>query len=215
MTDENNSMKTGTTVVGLLGDDYVILAADKRASMGKYIASHDVEKVKPLTDHIAVTTAGTVSTIQLVEKVARSRLRLKTLESKRKVKVKEAASLLTNINFRNMRTPFPEIASFLVGGFDDDGPHLFDVAPDGAMYELPDDTGYRAGGSGRMMAQSILDDAWEQGMSKDDAISLAQRAIEAAVQRDAGSGSGFYLAVIDDDGFQVVKDTETTPSITE
>ena len=66
-----------------------------------------------------------------------------------------------------------------------------------------------------MMAQSILDDAWEQGMSKDDAISLAQRAIEAAVQRDAGSGSGFYLAVIDDDGFQVVKDTETTPSITE
>lgn len=216
MTSETESMETGTTVVGILGDSHVILAADKRASMGKYIASHDVKKVKSLTDHVAVTTAGTVSTIQLVEKVARSRLRLRNLQSRRKVKVKEAASLLTNINFRNMRgTPFPDIASFLVGGFDDEGTHLFDVQPDGALYELPAENGYRAGGSGRMMAQSILDDSWEEGMNEDETVSLAEKAIQAAVQRDAGSGSGVLITVIDEDGFRTIKDTTTEPAITE
>lgn len=215
MTQTKESMDTGTTTMGIVGDGFVLLASDKRASMGKYIASHDVQKVKPLTDNIAITFAGTVSTIQFVKKVAQSRLRLKELNSGRKSTVKEAASVLTNINFRNARgNPMPTAASFIVGGFDD-APRLFDVQPDGAMYELPEDTQYRAGGSGRMMAQSMLDDSWEPGMSEDDTVDLAVRALTSAVKRDSGSGSGMFVTVIDEDGFRVVKETDTLPTVKE
>ena len=53
MSQNAKSMDTGTTTVGLLGEDYVLLAADRRASIGKFIASHDVDKVVSLTDHMA------------------------------------------------------------------------------------------------------------------------------------------------------------------
>jgi proteasome beta subunit len=214
MTQTDESMDTGTTTLGIVGDNFVLLASDKRASMGKYIASHDVKKVKPLTEHVAITFAGTVSTIQFVKKVAQSRLRLKELNSGRKSTVQEAASVLTNINFRNSRQPLPTAASFIVGGVDDE-PRLFDVQPDGAMYELPKDTQYRAGGSGRMMAQSILDDNWQPDMSEEDAIELAVRALTSAVKRDSGSGSGMYVTIVDEDGFRVVKETDTLPTVKE
>lgn len=215
MTHEDNAMDTGTTTVGLLGDDHVLLAADKRASVGKFIAQHDVDKVVNLTDHLAVTTSGTVATIQLVEKVARARLRLKNLESGRRTYVSEAANLLSTINFRNARQPRPEIAHFLLGGYDEDGAHLYDIFPGGTMSEIPPDEGYYASGSGSQMAFGLLEDAWEPGMDEDDAVSLAKKAITTAVQRDAGSGSGIIISVIDDDGYRVVEDMTVRPTIQE
>jgi proteasome beta subunit len=215
MTQTDESMDTGTTTLGLLGEDYVLLAADRRASVGKFIASHNVNKVQDLTDHIAVTTSGSVSTIQLVKKVAQARLRLKNLQSRRLTTVKEAANLITNINFRNARAPRPEIAHFLLGGFDDEGPHLFDIFPDGSLMKIPSEKGYYASGSGSQMALGLLEESWEQNMSEDEAAKLAVKAIRSAVQRDAGSGSGVLAAVIDEDGYRVVRDEDVRPTIEE
>jgi len=215
MSNTTDSMQTGTTTVGLLGDDFVLLAADKRASAGKFIARHDVDKVVDLTDHLAVTTSGTVSTIQLVEKVARARLRMKNLQSRRQTTVSEAANLITNINFRNARAARPEIAHFLLGGYDDTGAHLYDIFPDGSMGEIPEDRGYYASGSGSQLAFGLLEDAWEKDLDEDAAVDLAEKAITTAVQRDAGSGSGIMITVIDEDGYRVVKDASVRPTITE
>lgn len=215
MSQNAKSMDTGTTTVGLLGEDYVLLAADRRASIGKFIASHDVDKVVSLTDHLAVTTSGSVSTIQLVRKVAQARLRLKNLRSRRRTTVKEAANLLTNINFRNARAARPEIAHFLLGGYDDTGPHLFDIFPDGSLNKIRADRGYYASGSGAQMALGLLEESWEQGLDDEEATELAVKSIRSAVQRDSGSGSGVLVAVIDDDGYRVVQDSDTHPVIEE
>lgn len=215
MTDETKSLDTGTTTIGVLSDDFVMLAADKRATIGKRIARHDIEKVIALTDNIAVTTSGSVSSIQLVEKVARARLRLKDLQSRRGTKVSEAANLVTNINFRNARAARPEIARFLLGGYDESGPQLYDIFIDGSLSKVPRDNGYYASGSGSQLAMGLLEDSWEPGMSEDSAKELIERAMSSAVQRDAGSGSGILITKIDEDGYKVVSDDSVRPTVQE
>ena len=73
-------MKTGTTTVGLVAKDCIVLAADKRATAGHFIAGKKVDKVLPVSDSMAVTTAGSVSDIQLlvklIEEVGKAKLRV-------------------------------------------------------------------------------------------------------------------------------------------
>jgi hypothetical protein len=50
--------KTGTTTLGLVCKDGVVLAADKKATFGNLIASKETEKIFALDDNIAMTIAG-------------------------------------------------------------------------------------------------------------------------------------------------------------
>ena len=74
-------LKTGTTTLGLVCKEGLVLAADRRATAGYFIASKKVEKVLKITDDIAVTIAGTVSDIQLLVKLIKAELRQKNLRT--------------------------------------------------------------------------------------------------------------------------------------
>ncbi|CAM5339713.1 Proteasome subunit beta OS=Streptomyces fumanus OX=67302 GN=prcB PE=3 SV=1 [Streptomyces fumanus] len=50
----------GTTVLALTYRDGVLIAGDRKATMGHLIAQRDLEKVHPADDHTAVAFAGTV-----------------------------------------------------------------------------------------------------------------------------------------------------------
>jgi proteasome beta subunit len=87
--------KTGTTTVVLKGSDYVIIAADRRGSMGNYIPHKKTQKVIQVADKLAVTIAGYASEGQLLSKYLRSELKIMELKINRPVTVKEAANLLS------------------------------------------------------------------------------------------------------------------------
>ena len=72
MIEDKNIMKTGTTTVGLLCKDGIVLAADKRATAGYLIANKKFDKIISIADSIAVTVAGTVSDVQLLAKYIKS-----------------------------------------------------------------------------------------------------------------------------------------------
>ena len=74
-------LKTGTTTLSLMCKDGIVIAADKRATAGNFIASKKIDKIIKITDDIVVTTAGTVSDIQLVTKIIRAELKLKSLKN--------------------------------------------------------------------------------------------------------------------------------------
>ena len=65
-------MKTGTTTVGLVCKDGIVLAADKRATAGYLIAQKDADKIHQITENIAVTIAGTVSDAQLLVRLTQA-----------------------------------------------------------------------------------------------------------------------------------------------
>jgi len=199
---DNNFLKTGTTTVGILGKDIVVLAADKRATAGHLIVDKNVKKVMPINEDMAVTIAGTVSDIQLIVKYVKSELKLKELKTGRKATVKEAANLLSGINYHNIRryAGIGGVCHFLFGGTDAHGQHLYDLFPDGSITEITKKDGFISSGSGSVFAFGVLEDQWKPDLSESEAIDLAYRAINAALQRDTASGQGVDVFVIDKKG---------------
>lgn len=196
-------MKTGTTTVGIVCKEGVVLAADKRATAGFLILDKKAEKIHKITDNLAVTIAGTVSDIQLLIRVARSELNLKQIRKGEEITVKEAANLMGRLVYSNIRkfSVIPGVSHFILGGKDSTGFYIYDLFPDGTVTLIDD---YVSSGSGSVMAFGVLDTMFKKNMSIDEGVKLATTAINAALQRDAASGEGIDVATITKDGFKKV-----------
>jgi len=204
---EEKQIKTGTTTLGLVCKDGIVLAADKRATAGYFIASKKVDKVLQLTDDIAVTIAGTVSDIQLVVKLIKAELKLKELKTGKINTIKEATNLLAGIVYNNIRkySLIPGISHFLVGGRDATGFHLYDLSPDGAIQEIDD---FVSSGSGSIFVYGLLEDTFKKGMSVKEGIDVAVKGVNTAMQRDVASGNGINVFTITDKGVKEVMKQE-------
>tara|TARA_Y100000310_G_scaffold344051_1_gene454807 strand:- start:6791 stop:7447 length:657 start_codon:yes stop_codon:yes gene_type:complete len=212
--DENlkEHIRKGTTTVGIKCGDGIVLAADKRATLGgRIISNKTVDKVFPITDNIALTMAGVVSDAQLITKLIKAELRLKKVRTAKETNVKETANLLGSIVYQNIRklSPIMGITGFLLGGVDDSGFHLYDVGVDGSLLEHED---YVTDGSGFMMAYGVMDTLYDKGMKVNEGIKLAVQAISAAMQRDAATGEGIDVYTITSQGVKKVlaKKLDTT-----
>jgi len=196
-------MKTGTTTVGIVAKDCIILAADKRATAGHFIAGKRVNKVLKVTDKMGITTAGSVSDIQLLVKLIKAELSLRKLRTGRPNTVKEAANLLAGIVYGKIRnfSAIPGIVHFVFGGFDDEGATLYDIYPDGSISVVDD---FIASGSGGSFAFGVFDSQYKKDMTQEQAVVLAVKAVNSALQRDSASGDGIDVVVINKDGVKNV-----------
>ena len=206
--DEAGRLKTGTTTIGIVCKDCIVLAADKRATAGNLIADKRTRKVLPVTSRIAITTAGSVSDLQLLHKYLVAELKIKAMRSDGKeALVGEAANLLAGWTYHLIRSSWG-VVHFLVGGYDT-APRLYDVYPDGSIMDHDD---YVTSGSGSVFALGVLENKYKRGLSREDGVKLAVQAINASLARDSASGNGIDVFVIDKNGSQQVlsKDVATT-----
>jgi proteasome beta subunit len=210
MNDE--MLKTGTTTVAIVGKDCVILAADKRATAGNFIAGKKVDKVLPVSEYMALTTAGSVSDIQLLVKLIKAELTLRKLRTGRENKVNEAANLVAGLVYSNIRkfTVIPGIVHFLFAGFDSEGTHLYDIYPDGSITDVDD---FVCSGSGGTFAFGVLDAQYTKDLSQDKCVDLAVKCVNSALQRDSASGDGIDVVVINKDGVKKVFSKELFISV--
>jgi proteasome beta subunit len=202
-----NQLKTGTTTVGIRCKDGIVLAADKRATAGNLIVDKRAEKVHVITDDFALTIAGGVSDAQLLIKLIRAELKLKEIRTNKKPTAKEAANLLGGLLFSNIRRPsmLPGIVHFLLGGKDNTGMYLYDLFPDGSVTNIRD---YVSSGSGSVFAYGVLETQYKADISTTDAVKLAVKAVNTALQRDSCSGNGIEVVVINDKEIKRVMNKE-------
>ena len=80
----DEQLKSGTTTVGMVCKDGVILAADKRATAGNLIVTKHIEKIYEINEDLAITMAGTVSDAQLLAKLIKAELKLKEIRTGRR-----------------------------------------------------------------------------------------------------------------------------------
>ena len=202
-------LKTGTTTVGIVCKDGIILAADKRATAGHMIVDKRADKVHVISDDFAVTIAGNVSDAQLTIKLIRAELKLKEVRTYKKPSAKEAANLLGGILFSSIRRPsmLPGIAHFLLGGKDIHGLHLYDLFPDGSITRITD---FISSGSGSVFAYGVLETQYKKDMSTDEAVALAVKSVNTALQRDSASGNGIDVVVINEKEIKKVMHKEIT-----
>ena len=206
------NVKKGTTTLGLMCKDGLVLAAEKRATIGNFIADKRADKIVMITGNMALTTAGTVSDAQLLVKLIKAELRLKEVRTGHESTVKEAANLLGGMIYSNIRkmSMIPGITQFLLAGADNKGLHLYDLFVDGSVMKIAD---YVSSGSGSIVVYGILEAMYREDMSVKDGTELALKAINAAIQRDSGSGNGIVIYTITKDGTKKVLDRDLEASL--
>lgn len=193
--------KTGTTTVGLICKDGVILAAEKKSTMGYLVASKESEKILPVADHIAMTIAGVSGDAQTLGRYLKAELKLFEIQNQRKISVKGASTLLSNILQGSKYYPF--YVQLILAGFDDTGPAIFSLDAIGGWEE---EKKFFSTGSGSPMALGVLEDSYRDNISIEEGKKIAFRAIKAAIERDiASGGKGVDIAVITKDGIKITR----------
>ena len=180
----------GATTIGIVCQDGVVLASEKRVSYGFYIASKGGKKVFKITDQIGAACAGLVSDMQVLARDVEANANLFSMDVGRKISVRAAAKLMSNILFN--RRMMPLITQTIVAGIDDEGPSLWVLDVLGSV--LPDD--YAVVGTGTEVAIAVIEDNYRKDLTVAQAKDLAVRAIKSAISRDAMSGDGIDFLII-------------------
>ncbi|NLL95244.1 MAG: archaeal proteasome endopeptidase complex subunit beta [Thermoplasmatales archaeon] len=193
-----DSLKTGTTTIGIKCKDGVVMASERRATMGHMIAHTNVQKVFRITDNIGMTIAGLVGDAQLMVRYAQAEASLYSMKRGAPMSVTAAATLVANI----IRQGF--YLGLIVGGHDGEGGHVFSI--DGAGGCIEDD--YVSVGSGSPFALGAMEGSYREGMSREEGIDLAITALNSAMRRDSASGNGMIITFIGPDGFESVPEDD-------
>jgi len=192
----------GTTTVGVVCTDGVILSSDTRVTMGYFVAHKKGKKIYQIDDHIAMTISGSVADAQRVVEILKVNAKLYKLNNGRPIPIKSASRLVANLLFSARLAPL--IAQILVGGVDTTGPHVFALDPFGSLTEEK----CVATGSGSPIAYGVLEDKYKEGAKIKDILPVVVRAVDSAMKRDIASGDNFDIAVITKEGYRSLSTEE-------
>ena len=193
----------GTTTIGLVCKDGVVLATERRAVMGTFIASREAKKIYRLDDMLAMTTAGSVGDAQQLARIMSAEAKLYKMRRDKPMSPKAASTLLANVLSGSKYFPF--LVQLLVGGLNAEGPGLFSLDAVGGQIE---EKRAAATGSGSPMAYGVLEDRYAEDIAVDAAVELAIRALHTAMKRDSASGDSIEVVKITQDGYTKLSDEE-------
>jgi proteasome beta subunit len=191
----------GTTTVGVVCTDGVILASDTRVTMGYFVAHKQGKKIYQIDDHIAMTISGGVADAQYVVEVLKVNAKLYKLNNNRPMPVKAASRLVGNVLF-SARGGL--MAQILVGGVDDTGPHVFSLDPFGSLIEEK----CVATGSGSPIAYGVLEDKFKEDAKLKDMLPVVVQAVDSAMKRDIASGNNYDIVLITKKGYRALSTEE-------
>jgi len=208
--DEKNNNK-GTTTLGLVCEDGVVLATEKRATKGHMISHKDTKKLFRITDNIGLNIAGLVGDGQVLSRYLSSEVELYELKRKKTISVEAATTLLSNIMMGRRMMPY--YVGLVLGGVDPDGTgKVYSIDALGGA--IADD--YVAEGSGSQFVYGVLEDHYEKGMPVDEGVELAVLSLLVSSSRDSASGDGVNVAKITPEkGFERLEDERIKEIISE
>jgi len=186
-------LKTGTTTVGIITKNAIVLAADKQATLGNLGYDLEAQKVYKITDNVAVTNAGSVGDSLAIIRFLRSKARLYETDRERKITPRALTTYLSNV--LNANRYYPYSVQFIIGGIADE-PQLFEITAFGGVLERKE---FATSGSGTQLALATLDQHYKKEMTEEEGIALAIKAVSASKKRDIYTG-GKSIAVIIVDG---------------
>lgn len=192
--------KTGTTTIALVCKGGVVLASEKRATMGHLIASKESIKIFPIEDHLAMTIAGASGDAQALIRYMKAECKLFMIQNKRKISVRSASTLLANILQGGRWKYIPYMVQLIMAGYDDSGPAIFTLDAIGSSEK---EKKFFSTGSGSPMALGVLENKYKEGMSIGEGVKLAVESIKSAIERDIGSGGRKVdIAIITSEGIK-------------
>lgn len=199
-------LKTGTTTVGMVVKDAVVVATDTRVTAGFFVAHRRGKKVHPLAKHAAITIAGRVADAQVLIDIIRANINYYQVLRNEPMPLHAIVTLASNMMFSSRF--FPYYAQLIIAGVDSEGPHLYNLDPFGSITEEK----LIATGSGSPVAYGVLEPRYRDDLSFEEAIELAFQSVSASIRRDAGSGDSVDVAyVLKDKGYGELSLEEKRP----
>ncbi len=183
-------LRTGTTTIGMVARDGVVLATERRATAGTLIANKTAQKLFKIDQNLAITMAGYVGDGQVLARYLKAEVSLYRLRRNAPLGTEGAATLLANILSGNRYYPY--LAWMIVGGVDGKGGHIFSVDPGGGSIE----DRFVSVGSGSTFAYGLLEEGYTRDISVSDGVDLALRGLTVAMKRDSASGDGYAVHTI-------------------
>ena len=218
-TEELNKsvMKSGTSIVGIVCKDGVVVAGDRRTTAGgQIVMSKKSPKVVKVNKYLVVAGTGVSSDIDMSQRIIAAELKLKELKSKKQPTIKESASLVGMITYRNIRQPsmIQSIVGTLVAGVNADGTaELFTVEPAGGVYPVDD---YDANfSSGMPYILGLLERRYRKDLTVKEGVELAKECIMTSIERDPASGNGIDVFTITKSGVDQVVAQDLLPNYVE
>ncbi len=199
---EEERLLKGTTTIGIVAKDGVVLATERRATAGNMISNKQTQKLFRIDQNIGITIAGLVGDAQVLARYLRAEVSLYRLRRSAPLSAEGAATLLANILSGNRYYPY--YAWLILGGVDGKGGHVFSVDPAGGCIE----DRFVSVGSGSYFAYGILEEGYSRDMSTADGVDLALRGLTAAMKRDSASGDGYLVHVISSKEYRELSEDE-------
>ncbi|KAG9301504.1 hypothetical protein G9A89_008356 [Geosiphon pyriformis] len=184
------AISTGTTIVGVIFKDGIVLGADTRATEDTIVAEKNCKKIHYLAPNMYCCGAGTAADTEFTTALISSKLELHRLNTGREARVTTAMTFLKQMLFRYQGNVG---AALILGGFDVNGPSLFLIHPHGSTDKTP----YGTMGSGSLAAMSVFETRWRKNLERQEAIDLVKDAVEAGIFNDLGSGSNVDINIIE------------------
>ncbi|EEA07220.1 proteasome subunit beta type 7-B precursor, putative [Cryptosporidium muris RN66] len=183
------AVKTGTTIVGVVCKECVVLGADTRATNGPIVADKDCDKIHRLADNIYAAGAGTAADLDHVTSMIEGKLELLRLQMNRQPRVSNAVSM-----FSRHLYPYQGYigAHLIVAGSDITGNYIYQVSNYGSIMQHP----YVSMGSGSLSATTVLESGYRDGLNQDEGTELVASAIRAGIYNDLYSGSNVNILII-------------------
>jgi len=183
------TMKTGTTIAGLVYKDGVVLGADTRATEGPIVCDKNCEKIHKISKYIWCCGAGTSADTENTTAMIQSQLELHRLATGAEPRVVTA---MTRLKQKLFQYQGYISAALVLGGIDHTGAHIYTVWPHGSTDRLP----YATMGSGSLCAMAVFEKGYKDNMDEKEAVDLMDQAIQAGIWNDLGSGGNVDIMVI-------------------
>ena len=200
-TQKLERLKTGTTTIGMVIKDGVILATESQATAGHFVANKKAQKLFKINNQCGATMAGGVSDCQYVIGQAQAISRLLTVRENKEPSLEYIANIVRNMLF-NGRSFFQ--AFLIIGGYDSKT-QTGRIFPIDFLGYMADSEDFASLGSGSTFALGVLEGSWKPEMSIDEGVKLVEKALSAAKNLDIASGSTNQIVVITKDKFKVVE----------
>ena len=210
-----DTVKHGTTIVALICEGGVVIAGDRRATMGNIIAQRDIEKVFRADELSAIGIAGTAGIA--VEMVRLFQVELEHYEKLegRVLSLDGKANRLTTMIRGNLGMAMQGLAVVpLFVGYDEAQGRGRIISYD-VTGGRNDETGFHSVGSGSVFARGALKKRYRDGVTAEEAVSLAVNALYDAADDDSATGGpdltrGIFpvVAVVTAEGFRRLPEAE-------
>lgn len=185
----------GATAVGIAYKDGVVLGAERRITLGNLVRSKSGKKVFKVTDTVGAVCAGMVADMQNLVREVSVYSKLKELESRKSMKPNSVAKLMSTLMFQNRYAPL--LTQVILGGVAAK-PVVYVLDPLGSV--ISDE--YATVGTGEEMAIGVVEAGYSASMTQKEARDLLVSSVKAAISRDAMSGNGVDILVVDRSGIK-------------